>query len=153
MPRWYRVFGAGDVPPPPGAILEHLNGLGGAVAAHFHGDETGWFRAELALGGTVALEVERFLASEEGIRAELNSWAAWVESCGDSPAHGQLMERLIQTAQLFTLSQHEEVGDAALAERLCVGLCRFLAQATGGIYQVDGAGFFAAGGTSLLREP
>jgi len=151
MERWYRVFGGSGVLPAPGAILEHLAGLGARVRGDFSGVEAGWFRAELAFGGPAPLELERFLADEEGIRAELNSWAAHVESGGDSPDHVRLMERIIGTSQLFTLYQPGG-GEEAPAEPLCVGLCRFLAQATGGVYQIDGQGFFAADGALLVAE-
>jgi hypothetical protein len=33
-----------------------------------------------------------------------------------------------------------------------VGLCRFLARATDGFYQVDDEGFFEADGTLLVKE-
>ena len=152
MGLWYRVFGRNDAPPAPGAILEHLTGLGAAVTGRFAGDEAGWFRAELVCAGEGPLGLERFLSAAEGIRAELNSWAAYLETCGDSPGHVRLMERMIQTAQLFTLGCPDQPADPALVERLCLGLCRFLARATDGVYQVDGRGFFAADGTLLLGE-
>jgi hypothetical protein len=151
MGLWYRVFGSNGARPEPGAILEHLNGLGPAVTGRFAGDAAGWFRADLGCAGT-GLCLERFLATEEGIRAELNSWAAHLEAGGDSPERLRLMERMIQTAQLFTLEAPDGPADRDLAERLCLGLCRFLARATDGVYQVDGRGFFAADGTLLLAE-
>ena len=52
---WYRVFGRSDEQPAPGAILEHLAGLGVPVPGRFAGDDAGWFRAELPLGdGTLS---------------------------------------------------------------------------------------------------
>ena len=152
MGLWYRVFGRGEEQPAPGAILEHLNGLGAVVRGDFAGDEAGWFRAELAFADTTPLHLERFLSSEEGIRAELNSWAAFLETCDYSPNHGWLMEWMIQTRQLFTLRRPLDHADEVLVERLCVGLCRFLARATGGFYQADDEGFFEADGTLLLQE-
>ena len=92
-----------------------------------------------------ALQLERFLAEEEGIRAELNSWAAWLETRENAPEHVRLMERMIQTKQLFTLQSIEE---SAQAERLC----RFLAEITLGVYQIDVRGFFAADGVLLVPE-
>src|SRR3954464_14159068 len=133
MKRWYRVFGGSEVQPAPGMILEHLNGLGRPVTGSFQGDEAGWLRAELTGPGLPLLELERFLAGEEGIRAELNSWAAYVESCGDSPDHFRLMERLIQTRQVFTLRCLGEGEDNTRADELCLALCRFLAGRTEGI--------------------
>src|SRR5689334_1570405 len=98
--------------------------------------------------GTVGpLLVERFGADEEGIRAELNSWAAFLETC-DGPHAVPLMERAIQTRQLFTI--HDPAGDRP--DPGCVALCRRLAAETAGFYQVDGVGFFDADGTLLVAE-
>jgi hypothetical protein len=140
---WYRVFGTAPEGPAPEAILEFFNGLG-AATGEFGGDEAGWFRAELISAGSPPLHVERFRGDEEGIRAELNSWAAWVETHEERPGHAALMERIIQAKQLFTL----QGGD----ECLCIALCRFLATRTQGIYQIDGAGLFDADRTLLLSE-
>jgi hypothetical protein len=149
MGLWYRVFGRGAAEPAPQAILDHLDGLGVRVAGRFEADDAGWFRAEFDFGGAAPLQLDRFLATEKGIRAELNSWAAFLETCADNPNHLSLMERMIQTAQLFTLERPG--GDEAQVERLCVGLCTFLARQTDGVWQADGRGFFAADGSLLAR--
>jgi hypothetical protein len=146
MQVWCRVFAAGEAEPAPAAVLEFLNGLA-VVRGDFGGDAAGWFRADVVADG-VPLHLERFLASEEGVRAELNAWAAHVEAGGD-PRGAGLMERLIQTKQLFTLERSDE---ATAADSLCVALCEFLARAADGVYQIDGRGFFAADGTPLLAE-
>jgi hypothetical protein len=147
MPIWYRVFGRGEAEPAPAALLERLNGLA-AVAGEFGGDAAGWFRADFAVAGGPSLHLERFLSTEEGIRAELNSWAAHLET-GDDPRGAALMERVIQSKQLFTL---ERPDDAEGADGLCVALCRLLAETTDGVYQIDGRGFFAADGAFLAPE-
>ena len=92
------------------------------------------------------LTLECFRADEEGIRAELNSWAAFLETC-DGPHHIPLMERTIQTKQLFTL--HDPTDEAPFA---CITLCRHLASITAGFYQIDDIGFFDAAGTLLVEE-
>jgi hypothetical protein len=145
---WFRVFGISDTEPAPAAILEHLHGLGFLVSGKFSGDDQGWFRAELAdqIGRSQALE--RFLASEEGIRAELNNWAAWIETTGEEAVQGRLMQHMINTRQLFTMQPGNKEG----MEQQCLALCRFLAQATEGVYQVDERGFFDAEGMLLLPE-
>jgi hypothetical protein len=143
MGPWYRVFGSNDAQPAPAAILECLQGPGHPVRGDFTGDEAGWYAAAIHCGDTV-LELERFLVTEEGIRGELNNWAAWLETCEHSPQHVPLMERVIQSRQLFTLRGPDE--------RLCVALCRFLAEATEGVWQADDAGFFATDGTLLVPE-
>jgi hypothetical protein len=148
MGCFYRVFGRRDAAPAAEAILAHLGGRGLAVAGRFDGAGEGWFSAELAFGEGAPAHLERFLASEEGIRAELNSWAAYLETCDDSPQHLGLMERVIQSRQLFTLRRPSDHAGAG-----CVEVCRFLAAATDGFYQADGEGFFEADGGLLVREP
>lgn len=143
---WYRIFCASGVSPAPEALLQHLNEIA-LVAGHFHGDEDGWFRAQLVVADTTLL-LERFLSSEEGLRAELNSWAAHLETCGDGPGIIRLMERMIQTRQLFTLEQPGQ-NDAS---SVSVALCRFLANTAEGVYQIDGHGFFTADGALLVRD-
>jgi hypothetical protein len=152
MSQWYRVFGSIDVQPAPAALLEQVRALGVPVAGKFHGDDLGWFRAELAIGDDATpLPVERYLGSEEGIRAELNTWAAWLEAAGEGPEHLRLMQHMIGTTQVFTLGPIDPAGEPA-AGPVCVALCRFLAGATAGVYQADGKGFFAADGTLLVSE-
>jgi hypothetical protein len=146
---WYRIFGSNDTEPSPTAVLEHLNGLGVAVSGQFHGEGGDWFGAELVVAGKVPLGLERFLASEEGIRAELNSWAAWLETCAPEAEQARLMERMIQVRQLFTLQRPDEAEGVG---PVCEALCQFLAHATGGTYQIDGRGLFAADGALLVEE-
>src|SRR5438552_3803584 len=77
MSQWFRVFGRSAATVEPAALLEHLHGQGFPVAGHFRGDDRGWFRAELVFAADAPpVVVERYLADEEGIRLELNSWAA-----------------------------------------------------------------------------
>jgi hypothetical protein len=143
---WYRVFGSGERVPAPADIEACLAGARVHVTSRFAADADGWYRAELAAGPGPPLVLERWLADEEGIRAELNSWAAVLEASEGSPQAAPLMERVIQTRQLFTLSGP---GGRAL---VCLALCRHLAAVTGGFYQADGEGFFAADGTLLVPE-
>ena len=141
---WYRVFGSGSAIPAPAAILDFLADSGASVSGDFATDVSGWYRADLILDG-VAFQLERYVAEEEGIRAELNSWAAWLETREDAPEHVRLMECMIQTKQLFTLRDSEESTQAGR-------LCRFLAVITSGVYQIDESGFFAADGVLLVPE-
>jgi hypothetical protein len=123
-----------------------LNDLGFPITGHFRGDDQGWFAAELTGPDQPPLTLERYLATEEGIRAELNTWAAWLEDLAPDPA--PLMERMIQTRQLFTFRLLPEAAGGKLA----VALCQYLAEATDGIYQIDGRGLFAADGSLLISE-
>lgn len=150
MPLWYRVFGASDVQPEPEALLQQLRGVGGHVTGQFRGDEQGWFHAELHIADDKGLiELNRYLATEEGIRHELNSWAAWLESVGEGPTHQQLMRHMVATAQLFVL---QAPTDFPLLDRLSLCLCQFLARGTDGVYQVDGLGVYSSEGVLLVPE-
>ena len=150
---WYRMFGANDAQPEPARLLEHLQQVDPGVTGKFHGDDLGWFRAELFFEEeTAPLSLERYLAAEEGLRAELNTWAAWLETAEDSPHHVPLMEQMIGATQVFTLECPVELADDAAVAALCTAACRFLAGATAGVYQVDGQGFFRADGTLLVKE-
>jgi hypothetical protein len=154
MDGWYRVFGSNDAVIEPAALLSSQSrNLGMEVTGRFRGDDLGWFEAELALHGT-RLELQRFLAQEEDLRDELNSWAAWLETAEDNPDSGRLMRQMIATTQLFTLRRVDRAPDdyENLIEELCIGLCQFLAGATNGVYQVDGKGFFDAEGMLLVAE-
>jgi hypothetical protein len=144
----FRVFASTDTDVPPAAVLEFLHTLDPQASGSFRGDEDGWFETELKLPAEEAtLRLERFLATEEGIRAELNTWAAWLESKEENPHVGRLMQQMIGTKQVFTLrDESEEAGEA------CGALCRFLAEKTEGIYQVDGQGFFDVSGLLLVPE-
>jgi hypothetical protein len=154
MDEWYRVFGTNDAGVEPAALLSAASRSAGMqVTGRFRGDDLGWFEAELGLGGT-RLELQRFLAGEDDLRDELNSWAAWLETAEDSPDSGRLMRLMIATTQLFTLRRMDRAADEYenLVEALCVGLSQFLAGATAGVYQVDGKGFFDAEGMLLVAE-
>jgi len=148
MIPWYRIFGGSSDMPAPAAIREFLTGRYASVSGEFASDASGWYRADLLVDG-LTLQLERYLADEPGIRAELNSWAAWLETRESAPEHVRLMERMIQTAQLFTLHGNEE---SARAESACVALCRFLAETTAGVYQIDDRGLFTADGRLLVAE-
>lgn len=152
MSEWYRVFGRNEVQPEPAALLEQLHAEGLMVRPVFRGDDLGWFSATLTLeGGSGVVELERFLTREEGIRGELNAWAAWLETVAHDPNAAVLMERVIQTKQLFTI-RGAETTDVVRVEAGCAAVGRFLARVTDGVYQVDGQGFFSAEATLLLRE-
>jgi hypothetical protein len=91
---WYRVFGGRDVEVPPAELMAELRRLGVTAPVRFHGDEQGWFRAVVLSPAEKPLaEINRYLASEEGIRAELNTWAAWLEAA--APDRPELMEQVV----------------------------------------------------------
>ncbi len=145
---WYRVFGMNQTQPDPQVIVDFLRRSQSDVSAKVNGDDLGWFQLDLvSTDSNVTRSIGRFLATEPGIRAELNTWAAWLEMQENQPRHAWLMQQMIGTVQMFTWSGSTNEADGTDAE-----LCRFLAQETAGIYQIDGKGFFAADGTLLLTE-
>jgi hypothetical protein len=147
----FRVFGASEAEPSPAAILEYLHAIDARVRARFRGDDQGWFDVELRLAGEEALlRLERFLAAEEGIRAELNTWAAWLETHEDNPHRDRLMVQVIGTKQVFTM--REEENEETVPVAIAAGICQYLARVTEGVYQVDGKGFFDATGKLLVSE-
>jgi hypothetical protein len=145
---WLRVFGATDDAPDQAAVAASLAG----ASSSFDGDEGGWYRAEIVHGAGPPVTMERYHADEEGIRAELNSWAAYLETLDYSPHHVALMERTIQSRQLITIRKPADHGDEAGIDRLCAALARRLAEMTNGFYQIDGKGFFDAEGQLLVAE-
>lgn len=137
-----RVFGTNETEPDPQALLQFLAGLGWNAEGHFHGDEQGWFR--LDFGDDETMRVERYLGSEEGMRAELNTWAAWVEASGEDANRAELMRILISTKQVMVLHNFPPQWAGQVSS--------YLARQTDGICQADGAGFFDADGNLWLPE-
>lgn len=148
MNRWYRIFGGNSTMPAPQALQAFVAARPAPCSCAVVADDSGWYRADLLVEG-MSFQLERYVAEEAGIRAELNGWAAWLETREDAPEHVRLMERMIQTAQLFTLRGEES---SMRTDALCVELCRFLAETTDGVYQIDERGFFAADGRLLVSE-
>lgn len=153
MGTWFRVFGTSDVQLDLVALTETVQTLAPGLYALFEDGERGWHRAEIQWpDGAMALVVERFWRDEEGIRDELQAWAAWVETCEDNPHHERLMQLLTSTQQVFTLRSVPEQHDAGGLDQVCQAICQYLARATEGVYQVDQQGFFDMNGTLLLPE-
>lgn len=150
---WHRVFARSPDAPAPDAVLAHAHAAGFAARIGFRGDDLGWFAAAIELTpGTTPLLLDRYLAKDDDLRDDLNSWAAWLETQTHEPNHAMLMERVIQSQQLFTLRKPIDCPDDAKMDALAESLCRWLASASDGIWQADGRGFFAADGAGLLRE-
>jgi hypothetical protein len=152
---WFRIFGTNDVEPNPAALLDPFRQLefGDEITAKLSRDDEGWFRAEFAIiGEDMPLIIDRYLAKEEGIRAELNTWAAWLETVEQNPSRDRLMQHLISTTQVFTLHGPSEADSLLPMEYLCLEVCQFLARQTAGVYQVDKQGFYSPDGTLLVEE-
>jgi hypothetical protein len=144
---WYRVFARAAGPVPPAVVLADLQLDGAPVAGHFRGDEEGWYRCELHTTPDIGpLIVECYRGTEAGVRPELQSWAAYLDAL-DSPAAQELMATVSCAAQVFTARQHDPRAAEVLQQ-----LCRNLAGATDGVYQIDGEGFFWSNGVLALGE-
>lgn len=150
---WYRVFGKLESESSPAALTASLRAAGLAVEPHFKGDDLGWTSGELRLaGGGTPILLERYLASEDDIRDDLNAYAAELETCDYSPNHLPLMEHAIQTKQLIVLRSPLDTPNEVIAEQILLHACQFLATQTEGVYQIDGRGWFAANGELMLQE-
>jgi hypothetical protein len=149
----YRVFGLKSDIVQPAMLQEVLRGLGLDVPFQVVGDDAGWTASRIQLPGNGSpLDLACFLATEDDIRDDLDSWAAWLELQEHNPNFRRLMQHVIATQQMFTLRRPFDHSDDARLDRVCDALTQYLAQATDGIYQVDRQGFFAADGTLLLQE-
>ncbi len=145
---WYRVFGTSDAGLEPGSLLGMMNASSYPVRARFGVDDAGWYQAEIIReDADEVYDLQRYFAEEEGIRDDLNTWAASVELV-DSLHQTSLMQHFISTSQLFTLHATQGQPD----EQFCRRLCQLLARATEGIYQVDGWGYYSASGDFLAPE-
>jgi hypothetical protein len=154
MGFWWRVFGGNGAEPDTAQLVKLLlDRAGPAATVRFRRDEAGWFAADVLVSGAEEhWTLNRYLTTEEGIRQELNGWAAWLEAAEGNPLRDRLMLHVIQSRQVFTFEMEIDLDPGARVDTWCHQLCRFLARETEGIYQADGQGFFAADGTPLVPE-
>ena len=132
----------------PVTLAEHLHANGFPVEPHFRGDDLGWTSGELRLPGDgTSVTLERYLTAEDDLRDDLNTYAAELETHDDNPHTAKLMEHVIQTKQLVTASLTDDPQQNALN----LAVCRFLAAASQGVYQIDDEGWFAAEGERLVE--
>ena len=152
MGLWMRVFALSEATPNPVSLAELVSKLLPGTTCHFGADGNGWFSLEMRppTGGPILLD--RYGVQEEGIRHDLNTWAAWVETCDSCDEAPALMERIIQSQQFITMRRSLDTPDESGVERLCSGICRHLATCLDGIWQSDDEGLSSADGTLLLRE-
>lgn len=149
---WHRVFCRSDREVAPPTILAHLHDTGRPVAGRFHGDDLGWTAAELTLGTGTPVYLERYVATADAIRDDLNSWAAWLETLDYSPHNVRLMEHVIQTRQLVTVRKPLDHPNEVVVDDLCRTICQFLAATADGVFQIDNDGWFGADGELILKE-
>ncbi len=149
---WYRIFCRSERITPIEELLAHLHAIGLNCQTQVRGDDLGWTGAELNFGKGSPIYLERYLTSEDALRDDLNTWAAFLETCDYSSNHTALMERVIQTQQLITLRKPIDHADEIQLDRLCLEVCRFLALNCDGIYQIDDDGWYSAEGELLVKE-
>jgi hypothetical protein len=62
------------------------------------------------------------------------------------------MEQVIQSKQMVTVRKPLEHANEVLIERLCEEICRTIAIAADGVYQIDNDGWYWSKGLLLLKE-
>lgn len=152
MGLWMRVFARSEGTPDPVLLAEKVAGWLPGATCHFQGDASGWFHLEIKPPKGGPIQVDRYHVEEEGIRRDLNTWAAWVETCDYCPDAPALMERIIQSRQFFTVMRSLDTPDETGTENLCSGLCQLLAANLDGMWQADNQGLKSASGDLLLQE-
>ncbi len=149
---WYRVFCRTEAAPSPAELLAALQAEGLDIRGHFRGDDLGWTAADIALGASTPVQVERYLTEADGLRDDLNSWAAYLETLDYSPNNGRLMELVFQSRQMVTIRKPLDHPNEIETERACLTVARQMASRGGGIYQVEGDGWYDGSGELLLKE-
>jgi hypothetical protein len=150
---WYRIFGRSTNEIKPADVLAHLHAAGVTATARFRGDDLGWTAAEISTHADDSpLMIERYLANEDNLRDDLNTWAGYLETLNYSPHHLVLMERMIQTQQLITIRKPVAHSNEVAIERLCEILTRLFASELDAVYQIDGIGWHDSDGTLLITE-
>ena len=148
MAGWFRVFLLQEDGPEPFRIMECLHSLIPEVKGKFRTDEDGWFQLILDHSSIGELTIDHFLTSEKGVRAEINTWAAWLES----KQQFDLMERIIQVKQILsfevTPEMEDNVSDLLVYKRLALALAA-LAE---GVVHMDAVGLLESDGTLLIED-
>ncbi len=146
---WCRIFALSETAPEPEAIVQHVRSYGSDAEVKADSDDRGWFHLELATSVGVFLLIDRYFA-EEGIRDDLNTWAAWLEENAGAEAD-RLMQHMISTRQMITM-RREDRGRDQPSRDICHDMAVYLACFSDGVYQVDDEGFFDARGKQIVRE-
>jgi hypothetical protein len=149
---WSRVFGSLDQNPDPARLERATTELVPLASVHLKGDDLGWYHAEIRWGQGSPLTIETYGAADPSVRNDLNTWAAYIETCDYSPNVPMLMEKVALARQVITLRRPIDHQDELGLDRLMSGLAQHLALETDGVYQIDEAGFFDKNGGLLLEE-
>ena len=157
MKKWYRIFSREKNRELMAILTKELQSCGNSLEFQFTCDPDGdlstdWFTLAIRPTNKQPIILERYLVEEEGIRSELNSWAGILETWDHDPVHVLLMEKVIQGKELITVEKPQETDDELAMDDLCMRISRVIADATDGVFQVDGVGFYDASGALLLGE-
>jgi hypothetical protein len=128
--------------------MECLQSLIPEVKGKFRTDEDGWFQLILDHPSIGELTIDHFLTSEKGVRAEINTWAAWLES----KQRFDLMERIIQVKQILSFEVTPEMDDNVSDSLVYKRLALALAALAEGFVHMDGVGFLEPDGTVLIED-
>lgn len=137
MACWFRIFSPQEQGLEPSRLMDCLDGVFPGIHGKFRADEEGWFQVVLTHELLGELPVDRFLSTEKGVRAQLNTWAAWFET-KDRP---DLMERMIQVKEILAFELPPEVEPGSEESMPFRALTLAVAQLVAGICHVDGVGF------------
>ena len=148
MAGWFRVFLLQEDGPKPSGIMECLQSLIPEVKGKFRTDEDGWFQLILDHPSIGELTIDHFLTSEKGVRAEINTWAAWLES----KQRFDLMERIIQVKQILSFEVTPEMEDNVSDSLVYKNLALALAALAEGVVHMDAVGFLEPDGTLLIED-
>ncbi len=148
MAGWFRVFMLQEDGPEPSSFMESLQLILPEVTGKFRADEDGWFQLILSHSSFGELSIDHFLSSEKGVRAEINTWAAWLES----KQRLDLMERIIQVKQILSFEVTPELEENGTDPSLFKKLSLTLASISQGFVHIDGIGFIEADGSLLIED-
>jgi len=148
MAGWFRVFLLQEDGPKPSEIMECLQDLLPEVNGRFRTDEEGWFQLILTHPSVGELVLDHFMTLEKGVRSEINTWAAWLES----NKKFDLMERIIQVKQILTFEVTPEMEDNVLDTLVFKHIAFKLAALARGFVHIDGIGFLEPDGTLLIED-
>lgn len=148
MAGWFRVFLLQEDGPKPSEIMGCLQDFLPEANGKFRTDEDGWFQLILTHPSVGELVMDHFLTLEKGIRSEINTWAAWLES----KQQFDLMERIIQVKQILSFEVTPEMEDNALDTLVFKRIALNLAALAQGFVHIDGCGFLEPDGTLLIED-
>ena len=92
---WYRVFCQTDAAPSPAELLAALEAAGLRVRGDFRGDDLGWTIADLSLGTSTPVRVERYLTEADDLRDDLNTNLLFVSATVSGNGLGSLTPKVL----------------------------------------------------------